>query len=406
LKNRKGNPFCNLSKDQENRFLDMAMRNSDRYRMLKAEGMSEKEIRADFDKKVKMKVFSWKGPKDTLMSPRDSLIYCKKFLNAGLMSVEPGTGYVRAYVGGINYRFFKYDNVRTHRQVGSTFKPFVYTMALQDLGMYPCTEVPNSEVCYQVYNQPDWCPKNSSHAREGEMVTLKWALANSINWVSAYLMKQGSPEQVISIARKMGVTSPIDPVPAICVGTPEITVYEMAAAMATFANKGEYVEPIIVTRIEDNKGRVLESFTPQRNEALSEVTAYMMIELMKGVVHSGTGARLNYKYHLNQYSTAIAGKTGTTQNNSDCWFVGITPKLATAIWTGGELRSIHFRNMTYGQGAAQALPIFGLYMEKIYKDPKIKFYRGDFDRPSVPIEMDCSRFQQEVENEGSYEWDF
>ena len=406
LKNRKGNPFCNLSKDQENRFLDMAMRNSDRYRSLKSEGLNESEIRADFDKKVKMKVFSWNGTKDTLMSPRDSLLYCKKFLNAGLMSVEPGTGYVRAYVGGINYRFFKYDNVRTHRQVGSTFKPFVYTMALQDLGMYPCTEVPNSEVCFQVYNQPDWCPKNSSHQREGQMVTLKWALANSINWVSAYLMKQGSPEQVISIARKMGVTSPIDPVPAICVGTPEITVYEMAAAMATFANKGEYVEPIIVTRIEDNKGRVLESFTPSRNEALSEVTAYMMIELMKGVVHSGTGARLNYKYHLNQYSTAIAGKTGTTQNNSDCWFVGITPKLATAIWTGGELRSIHFRNMTYGQGAAQALPIFGLYMEKIYKDPKIKFYRGDFERPSVPIEMDCSKFQQEIENEGSYEWDF
>lgn len=406
LKNRKGDPFCNLSKDQENRFLDMAMRNSDRYRSLKSEGLDESEIRADFDKKVKMKVFSWNGAKDTVMTPRDSLLYCKKFLNAGLMSVEPGTGYVRAYVGGINYRFFKYDNVRTHRQVGSTFKPFVYTMALQDLGMYPCTEVPNSEVCFQVYNQPDWCPKNSSHQREGQMVTLKWALANSINWVSAYLMKQGSPEQVISIARKMGVTSPIDPVPAICVGTPEITVYEMAAAMATFANKGEYVEPIIVTRIEDNKGRVLESFTPSRNEALSEVTAYMMIELMKGVVHSGTGARLNYKYHLNQYSTAIAGKTGTTQNNSDCWFVGITPKLATAIWTGGELRSIHFRNMTYGQGAAQALPIFGHYMEKIYNDPKIKFYRGDFERPSVPIEMDCSKFQQEVENESSFEWDF
>lgn len=406
LRNRKGNPFCNLSKDQENRFLDMAMRNSDRYRMLKAEGMDEKEIRADFDKKVEMRVFTWNGAKDTMMTPRDSLLYYKKFLNAGLMSVEPGTGYVRAYVGGINYRFFKYDNVRTHRQVGSTFKPFVYTMALQDLGMYPCTEVPNSEVCFQVYNQPDWCPKNSSHAREGQMVTLKWALANSINWVSAYLMKQGSPEQVIAIARKMGVTSPIDPVPAICVGTPEITVYEMAAAMATFANKGEYVEPIIITRIEDNKGRVLESFTPQRNEALSEVTAYMMIELMKGVVHSGTGARLNYKYHLNQYSTAIAGKTGTTQNNSDCWFIGITPKLATAIWTGGELRSIHFRNMTYGQGAAQALPIFGLYMEKIYKDPKIKFYRGDFERPSVPIEMDCSKFQQEIQEESSYEWDF
>ena len=406
LKNRKGNPFCNLSKEQEQHFIDQAMRNSDRYRALKSEGLSESEIRADFDKKVKMKVFSWKGPKDSVMSPRDSLLYCKKFLNAGLMSVEPGTGYVRAYVGGINYRFFKYDNVRTHRQVGSTFKPFVYTMAIQDLGMYPCTEVPNSKVCFEVQGQDDWCPRNSSHQREEEMVTLKWALANSINWVSAYLMKQGSPEQVIAIARKMGITSPIDPVPAICVGTPEITVYEMAAAMATFANKGEYVEPIIVTRIEDNKGRVLDSFTPKRNEALSEVTAYMMIELMKGVVSSGTGARLNYKYHLNQYSTAIAGKTGTTQNNSDCWFVGITPKLATAIWTGGELRSIHFRNMTYGQGAAQALPIFGLYMEKIYKDPKIKFFRGDFDRPSVPIEMDCSKFQQEIQNEQSYEWDF
>ncbi len=406
LKNRKGNPFCNISKEQQERYLDQAMRNSDRYRALKSEGLSESEIRADFNKKVKMRVFSWKGAKDTTMSPRDSLLYCKKFLNAGLMSVEPGTGYVRAYVGGINYRFFKYDNVRTHRQVGSTFKPFVYTMALQDLGMYPCTEVPNSEVCFEVAGRSDWCPRNSSHAREGQMVTLKWALANSINWVSAYLMKQGSPEQVIAIARKMGVTSPIDPVPAICVGTPEITVYEMAAAMATFANKGEYVEPIIITRIEDNKGHVLESFTPRRSEALSEVTAYMMLELMKGVVHSGTGSRLNYKYHLNQYSTAIAGKTGTTQNNSDCWFVGITPKLATAIWTGGELRSIHFRNMTYGQGAAQALPIFGYYMEKIYKDPDIKFYRGDFERPSVPIEMDCSKFQQEVEEEESFEWDF
>ena len=406
LKNRKGNPFCNISKEQQERYLDQAMRNSDRYRALKSEGLSESEIRADFNKKVKMRVFSWKGAKDTTMSPRDSLLYCKKFLNAGLMSVEPGTGYVRAYVGGINYCFFKYDNVRTHRQVGSTFKPFVYTMALQDLGMYPCTEVPNSEVCFEVAGRSDWCPRNSSHAREGQMVTLKWALANSINWVSAYLMKQGSPEQVIAIARKMGVTSPIDPVPAICVGTPEITVYEMAAAMATFANKGEYVEPIIITRIEDNKGHVLESFTPRRSEALSEVTAYMMLELMKGVVHSGTGSRLNYKYHLNQYSTAIAGKTGTTQNNSDCWFVGITPKLATAIWTGGELRSIHFRNMTYGQGAAQALPIFGYYMEKIYKDPDIKFYRGDFERPSVPIEMDCSKFQQEVEEEESFEWDF
>ncbi|MBR6844803.1 MAG: penicillin-binding protein [Bacteroidales bacterium] len=405
LKARKGNPFCDITKEQEEKFLTQAMKNSDRYRNLKANGMNQKEIREAFNEKVKMRVFSWKGNIDTVMTPWDSLIYCKKFLNAGLMSVEPGTGYVRAYVGGINYRYFKYDNVQSHRQVGSTFKPFVYTMALQDLGMYPCTEVPNSEVCFEVWGQPDWCPKNLSHEREGEMVTLKWALAHSINWVSAYLMKQGSPEQVINIARKMGVRSPIDAVPAIAVGTPEITVYEMAGAMATFANKGEYVEPIFVTRIEDNKGMVLERFSPQRSEALNETTAYMMLELMKGVVQSGTGVRLNYKYHLNQYSNCIAGKTGTTQNNSDCWFVGITPRLATAVWTGGELRSIHFRNMTYGQGAAMALPIFGLYMEKIYKDKKLNFFRGEFERPAVPIEMDCSNFQQEIESE-DFEWDF
>lgn len=405
LKARKGNPFCDISKEQQERFLTQAMKNSDRYRALKAEGLSQKDIRARFDEKVKMRVFTWKGNRDTVMSPWDSLLYYKKFLNAGLMSVEPGTGYVRAYVGGINYRYFKYDNVQSHRQVGSTFKPFVYTMALQDLGMFPCTEVPNSQVCFEVWGKPDWCPKNSTHEREDEMVTLKWALAHSVNWVSAYLMKQGSPEQVINIARKMGVRSSIDAVPAIAVGTPEITVYEMAGAMATFANKGEYVEPIFVTRIEDNKGMVLERFTPQRSEALDEQTAYMMLELMKGVVQSGTGVRLNYRYKLNQYSTAIAGKTGTTQNNSDCWFVGITPRLATAVWTGGELRSIHFRNMTYGQGAAMALPIFAYYMQGIYQDPAIKFYRGDFERPAVPIEMDCSNFQQEIESEG-FDWDF
>ncbi len=405
LKSRKGNPFCDITKEQEEKFLTQAMKQSDRYHALKAAGMSQKEIRAAFDQKVSMRVFSWKGIKDTTMTPWDSLLYCKKFLNAGMMSVEPGTGYVRAYVGGINYRYFKYDNVQSHRQVGSTFKPFVYTMALQDLGMYPCTEVPNSEVCFEVWGQPDWCPKNSSHEREGEMVTLKWALAHSINWVSAYLMKQGSPEQVINIARKMGVRSPIDAVPAIAVGTPEITVYEMAGAMATFANKGEYVEPIFVSRIEDSKGMVLERFTAKRSQALNEATAYMMLELMKGVVQTGTGSRLNYRYGLNKYTTNIAGKTGTTQNNSDCWFVGITPRLATAVWTGGELRSIHFRNMTYGQGAAMALPIFGLYMKKIYEDPSIKFYRGDFDRPNVPIEMDCSNFQQEIEKE-DFEWDF
>ena len=407
LRARKGNPFCDITPDLQEKILVQAMKGSDRYyRLHHDQGLSEKEIRKIFKEKVNMRVFSWKGNIDTLMSPWDSLLYYKKFLNVGMMSVEPGTGHVKAYVGGINYRYFKYDNVMSHRQVGSTFKPFVYTMALQDLGMYPCTEVPNSEVCFEVWGQPDWCPKNSTNERENEMVTLKWALAHSVNWVSAYLMKQGSPEQVIGIARKMGVTSDIDAVPAICVGTPEITVYEMAGAMATFANKGEYVEPIFITRIEDSKGTLLDRFTPDRHEAISERTAYMMLELMKGVVQSGTGVRLNYKYKLNEFTNFIAGKTGTTQNNSDCWFVGITPKLATAIWTGGEVRSIHFRNMTYGQGAAQALPIFGHFMRSIYSDKSLKFPRGDFDRPSVPLdtELDCSKFQQEVQNENYYDF--
>ena len=388
------------------------MKQSDRYRALKKEGKKDNEIRKVFEEKVSMRVFTWNGSRDTVMSPWDSLLYYKKFLNVGMMSVEPGTGYVKAYVGGINYRYFKYDNVmQGTRQVGSTFKPFVYTAAIQDHGFYPCTEVPNTEVCFEQYDGSNWCPKNSSHERENEMVTLKWALAHSINWVSAYLMKEiGDPQEVINIARKMGVESPIDAVHSICVGTPEITVYEMAGAMATFANKGEYVKPVFITRIEDNKGMIIERFPeePKRQQAISEETAYLMLHLMKGVVESGTGVRLNYKYHLNQYSTAIAGKTGTTQNNSDCWFVGITPKLATAVWTGGELRSIHFKNMTYGQGASMALPIFGYFMQHVYEDKTLNFDRGDFDSPSEPLstELDCVKFQEEIQNEQRGVYDF
>ncbi len=402
LARRNGNPFNNLTKEQEDHFLTLAMKASDRYYQMKQDGASESEIKKSFkEEKVRMRVFSWNGPIDTVMTPWDSLIYVKKFLNAGLMSVETGTGYVKAYVGGINYRYFKYDNVmQSRRQVGSTFKPFVYTMALQDLDMNPYTLVPNTEVCIG-----DWCPRNSSHQREGEMVTLKWALANSINWVSAYLMKAGGangPNMVINIARKMGVTSPIDAVPAISVGAAEITVYEMTGAMATFANQGEYVQPIFITRIEDNKGKVLETFTPERREAISPRIAWMMIQMMKGVVDSGTGARLRGSQFKLAYP--MAGKTGTTQNNSDCWFVGITPKLTTVVWTGGELRSIHFRSMEFGQGARQALPIFGHYMRRIYDDHVLNFYRGDFTKPDLPDEdfiWDESVYEQELLEESN-----
>lgn len=397
LQRRGGDPFNKLTAEQEERFMTQAMKASDRYYQMKQDGASENEIKKFFKgQKVDMRVFSWNGPIDTVMTPWDSLLYVKKFLNAGLMSVETGTGHVKAYVGGINYRYFKYDNVmQSRRQVGSTFKPFVYTMALQDLDMNPYTLVPNAEVCIG-----DWCPRNSSHQREGEMVTLKWALANSINWVSAYLMKAGGangPNMVINIARKMGVTSPIDPVPAISVGAAEITVYEMTGAMSTFANQGEYVQPIFITRIEDNKGKVLETFTPERREAISPRIAWMMIQMMKGVVDSGTGARLRGSQFKLAYP--MAGKTGTTQNNSDCWFVGITPKLTTVVWTGGELRSIHFRSMEYGQGARQALPIFGHYMRSVYDDRVLNFYRGDFTRPNLPEEdfiWDESVYQQEI----------
>ena len=400
LSRRGGNPFSNISKEQQETFLIQAMKASDRYYQMKQEGKSDAEIKRSFkEDKVRMRVFSWHGTIDTVMTPWDSLIYTKKFLNAGLMSVETGTGYVKAYVGGINYRYFKYDNViQSRRQVGSTFKPFVYTMAIQDLDMNPYTLVPNTEVCIG-----DWCPRNSSHAREGEMVTLKWALANSINWVSAYLMKAGGtngPNLVINIARKMGVISPIDPVPSICVGAAEITVYEMAGAMATFANQGEYVQPIFILRIEDNKGKVLESFTPERREAISPRTAWIMIQMMKGVVDSGTGSRLRGGQFRLSYP--MAGKTGTTQNNSDCWFVGITPKMTTVVWTGGELRSIHFRSMEYGQGARLALPIFGHYMRSVYDDPILNFYRGDFRRPNLPaseFDFDESPYQMELDEE-------
>ncbi len=404
LARRDGNPFNKLTPEQEERFLTQAMKASDRYYQMKQDGASESDIKKFFkEKKVDMRVFSWDGPKDTVMTPWDSLLYVKKFLNAGLMSIETGTGHVKAYVGGINYRYFKYDNVmQSRRQVGSTFKPFVYTMALQDLDMNPYTLVPNTEVCIG-----DWCPRNSSHQREGELVTLKWALANSINWVSAYLMKAGGangPNMVINIARKMGVTSPIDAVPAISVGAAEITVFEMTGAMATYANQGEYVQPIFITRIEDNKGKVLETFTPERREAISPRIAWMMIQMMKGVVDSGTGARLRGSQFRLAYP--MAGKTGTTQNNSDCWFVGITPKLTTVVWTGGELRSIHFRSMEYGQGARQALPIFGHYMRSIYDDRVLKFYRGDFAKPDLPEEdfiWDESVYQQELLEEAEDE---
>ncbi len=383
-KGHKRAPFGNdLTDDEIRKIYDDAMKRSDRYIKMRQAGIAKDSIQRAFETKTRMKVFSWKGEIDTLMSPLDSIRYSFFFLRAGLMSMEPHTGFVRAYVGGIDYRYFKYDHVKiAKRQVGSTFKPFLYTLAMQEGGFSPCTTVPNVPVSFELYDGSIWTPKNSDDAREGQMVTLKWALANSVNYISAFLMKRYSPEAVIKIARKMGVTSDIPAVPSICLGTPEISLYEMTGAFNTFANRGVWVEPLMLTRIEDKSGNVLESYIPRKEEAVSEQTAYLMLELMKGVVQSGTGVRLRYKY---KFDNPIAGKTGTTQNQSDGWFIGITPQLTTGIWVGGELRGIRFRSISLGQGASMALPVWAHYMKRVYEDPSLGIRKDDFEKPAGPL---------------------
>ena len=401
----KNAPFSQMSVDEIEGVYKSSMKTSDRYRHLKEANMNEEEIMKAFNTPVAMRIFTWQGERDTVMSPYDSLKYYKWFLHTGLMSMEPQTGYVRAYIGGINYKYFQFDNVKTgKRQVGSTFKPFVYTLAMQEGEFSPCTEVPNLPVTFNLQDGNTWTPHNADDKRVGEMVTLKWALANSVNNVSAYLMKRFSPAAVINMARKLGVTSPIDAVPSICLGTADLSVYEMTGAMSAFANKGVFVEPIFITRIEDKNGNILESFIPKQQEAMNEQSAFLMLELMKGVVESGTGARLHYRYNV---TAPVAGKTGTTQNNSDGWFMGITPSITTGVWVGGEIRSIHFRSINLGQGANMALPIWALYMKKVWADKSLNVQQNDFDKPAKDMSdrIDCKKFKQEIRNERN-EFDF
>lgn len=401
-KDREGAPFDfpkSQVKEESEKLMTASMKRSDRYRKMKAAGMPEDSIRLSFNTKIPMTVFSWKGNIDTVMTPWDSIRYYKFFLQAGLMSVEPQTGFVRAYVGGINYSHFKFDHVKmARRQVGSTFKPFVYTLAMQEGDFSPCTKVANIQYSIDLPEGGRWEPRNANDFKKGEMVTLKEALANSINWISAFLIKRYSPQAVIKIARKMGVTSPIDPVPSISLGTPDLTLYEMVGAMNTYAAKGVYIEPLFVTRIEDKNGNVLARFMPRQEEAMSEEIAYLMVDLMKGVVESGTGQRLRYRYGI---SNPVAGKTGTTQNNSDGWFMGLTPDLVTGVWVGGEDRSIRFRSIALGQGANMALPIWALYMKRIYEDKELNVSQGDFERPSAPlsVEIDCRKYEEQQKNQ-------
>jgi len=398
-------PFVFEKKDAKKeikRVMELSMKRSERYRVLNANGVPMDSIRIIFNTAVPMRVFSWNGDIDTVLTPMDSIHYYKYLLQAGLLSVEPSTGFIKAYVGGVDYRHFKYDHVKlSRRQVGSTFKPFLYTLAMQAGEFSPCSKIPNVQYTVDLPNGDIWAPRNSSSSRIGEEVTLKWALANSNNWISAFLIKRYSPQSVIKIAQKMGVEAFLDPVPSIALGTPDISLYEMVGAFNTFANKGVYIKPIMVTRIEDKYGNVIERFIPEKEEAMSEETAYLMLDLMKGVVASGTGIRLKFKY---QFDQPIAGKTGTTQNQSDGWFMGITPDLSTGVWVGAEDRSVHFRVIGLGQGANMALPIWAMYMQKVNADPTLMISTDDFEKPlqSLSIEIDCDIFDKQSKDNNSF----
>ena len=393
-KGHKNAPFALSDKDQIDHLIETSMKRSERYRVLKNAGMPEDSIKANFNKPVPMTVFSWNGPIDTVMTPLDSIWYYKWFLQASLVSIESHTGHVKAYVGGIDFRYFKYDHVtQAQRQVGSTFKPFLYTLAMQEGEYTPCTKIPNIPYNIQLADGKFWSPRNSGGKHVNEEVTLKWALAQSNNWISAYLMNRFGPEAVIGMARRMGVESNIEPVPAICLGVCDLKLIEMVGAMSTFANQGVYIKPMFITKIEDKNGNVIARFMPEESEAMSEVTAYKMIELMKGVVQSGTGVRLRYMYKLDN---PIAGKTGTTQKQSDGYFMGITPDLTTGVWVGAEDRSVHFRTTELGQGSRTALPIWALYMKKVYADPTLHISKGDFPKPTTPgvdLNFDCEKYE-------------
>ena len=396
--NKKNAPFAwNVSKQEIEVIMNSSVKRSDRYRQLKEDGLSHEKIIEIFHKPVPMRVYSLRGDIDTILSPYDSIKYYKSFLQTGFMAMEPQTGYVKAWVGGINHKYFKYDHVKvSKRQVGSTFKPFVYALAIQE-GLSPCHQVPNIRTCINMPNGGDWCPDNSDGLKgTGQMITLRRALALSVNYVTAWIMKQYGPHAVVNLVKRLGVTSQIPEVPSICLGTADISVFEMVAANSTFANKGTYIQPTFITRIEDKNGKVLEEFIPNSNEVFSEEKAYTMIQLMRGVVQEGTGSRLRgAKYKLNNQ---IAGKTGTTQHNADGWFIGLTPELAAGCWVGGEDRSIHFNSITEGQGASMALPIWGKFFVKVYADKTIKLSKADFTKPKnldPNLEMDCSKYDDQ-----------
>ena len=388
-------PFSNdMTPAEIEEVLDRSIRQSERYRVLSKQGMSFDEIRKTFDQPLEMQVFTWSGIRDTVMTPLDSIKHYKSFFRSGFMVMQPQTGYIKAYVGGPDYRYFMYDMVSAgKRQVGSTIKPILYTLAMQE-GLGPCDKVPNIPQTFILPTGEPWSARGGTK-RQGEMVTLRWGLANSENNISAWGLKQFTPEAVAQMAHKMGITSFIDPVPSVFLGTAEITVKEMVAAFSIFANKGVYNSPLPVYRIEDKYGNVLQEFRPESREVITENTAYLMCNLLEGVVTGGTGVRLRYKYKL---MNPMGGKTGTTQKHADGWFMGVTPDLVGGVWVGAEDRSIHFQNLANGQGASMALPIWAKFLLKAYADPRLKMSDRPFDRPAgINKRLDCDETISEAE---------
>ena len=402
-KENKNAPFVNISQAETDRILKKAMKASARWNIMESNDKSEEEIIASFKQKTKMKVFTWKGERDTIMTPLDSIRYYKHFLQSGLMAMEPQTGNIKAWVGGINYKYFQYDHVgQGARQVGSTFKPFVYATAIEQLGMSPCDSILDGPFMIRKGEHnvtEDWEPRNSDNKYRG-MVTLKRALANSINTVSAKLIDKTGPEAVVELTHKLGVTSEIPAQPSIALGAVEITVQDMVAAYSTFANQGVYVKPQFLRKIEDKSGVVLYEPVPESHDVLNKDIAFAVIKLLEGVTEGGSGERLRtegggngdnrwtgYPY---MFKNPIAGKTGTTQNQSDGWFMGMVPNLVTGVWVGCEDRSARFRSLTYGQGATAALPVWGYFMKKCYEDETLNVSKEDFDRPAnLGIKVDC-----------------
>ncbi|RMZ51509.1 penicillin-binding protein [Flavobacteriaceae bacterium PRS1] len=412
-------PFLELTYGAIDTLLRRSIRQSERWRHMKYDlKIPDEKILSSFNKPIKMSVFSWEGDIDTIMTPMDSMRYYKSFLRTGMMSMEPQTGHVKAWVGGVNYKHFQYDMVKQgKRQIGSAFKPFVYATAIDQLHLSPCDMLPDIPFCIEKnkYGNPEeWCPKNSGE-KYGGYRTLKNALANSVNSITAQLIDKVGPQPVIDLAHSLGIEQGILSVPSIALGTPDLSVYEMVAAYSTFANKGVYTRPVMITSIEDKNGTILFQLTPETKDVLSEEVAYVMVNLLEGVTQYGSGVRLRTKgadaYRTDfreiitgypyEFTNPIAGKTGTTQNQSDGWFMGMVPNLVTGVWVGAEDRAVHFSSITYGQGAAMALPIWALYMKSCYDDAELNVSTEDFEKPdNLSIELDCEKYQGNLKKKG------